>query len=130
MLRTFMARVLVIEDELQVRRIVRQMLVHDGHEVIEAGDGVQGIACVRACRPHLVITDIVMPEKEGLETISQLRRDEPDLPILVMSGDIEAALYLRMAELMGAYAALAKPFNIVQLRGAVDRLLPSSRPAA
>jgi CheY-like chemotaxis protein len=118
-----MARVLVIDDERLVRGIVRQMLTTDGHEVVEAADGAEGVACIRVCAPQLVIADIVMPNTEGLETLSVLRREAPDLPILVMSGNENALLYLQMAELLGAHAALRKPFSVVELLGAVDRLL-------
>ncbi len=118
-----MAKILVIDDEPQVRRAICQMLVRGGHEVLEATDGVDGLAVARAERPDAVITDIMMPNKEGIETIRDLRRDDPDLPILVISGNSGSALYLQMATLLGAHAALQKPFRSAELLAAIDQLL-------
>ena len=125
-----MARILVIDDEPAVRRTICQILQRGGHEPLEAADGIDGLQMVRAERPDAVITDIMMPNKEGIETICDLRRDNPGLPILVISGNSGSALYLQMATLLGAHAALAKPFRATQLLDAINTLLRPPEPPA
>jgi CheY-like chemotaxis protein len=122
-----LADILVIDDEPLVRRLIQQMLERDGHDVREAADGIAGLSAARARRPDLIVTDIMMPNKEGIETIRELRREAPALPILVISGDPGSALYLEMAKLLGAHAALAKPFSADELLRAVDNLLNPPR---
>jgi CheY-like chemotaxis protein len=99
------------------------MLARAGHEVTEAADGAEGLASVRAHMPDVIITDILMPNKEGIETIRDVRREAPGLPILVISGNPGSDLYMQMAKLLGAHAALAKPFRSAELLRAVDALL-------
>ena len=118
-----MARILVIDDEPQVRRLIRQMLARAGHEVVEAADGAEGLASVRTARPDVIVTDILMPNKEGIETVRELNREAPGLPILVISGNPGSTLYMEMAKMLGAHAALAKPFRAAELLRAVDALL-------
>ncbi len=81
-----MARILVIDDEYELRSMLRQMLEHAGHEVSEAVNGAVGIEIYERDAPDLIITDIIMPEKEGVETIIALRRADPALPIIAISG--------------------------------------------
>ncbi len=124
-----MAKILVIDDEPQVRRAICAMLARGGYEPLEATDGVEGLEVARAQSIDAVITDIMMPNKEGIETIRELRRDVPNLPILVISGNAGSALYLQMATLLGAHSALAKPFRSAELLAAVARLLgPGNTP--
>ena len=118
-----MAKILVIDDEPQVRRAICQMLARGGHEALEANDGAEGIAVASTTPPDAVITDIMMPNKEGIETIRELRRDRPDLPMLVISGNPGSSLYLQMATLLGAHSALAKPFRSAELLEAVAAML-------
>jgi CheY-like chemotaxis protein len=125
-----MAKILVIDDEPPVRRLIQLMLGRDGHEVAEAADGAEGLALIGQDPPDIVITDILMPNKEGIETIREMRRLAPGLPILVISGNPESALYLEMAKLLGAHAALAKPFRSAELLAAVADLLTQGRAAA
>lgn len=122
-----MARVLLIEDEPAVRRTIQQMLLRGGHEVAEASDGDEGLRLARSDRPDIVITDLMMPGKEGIETVRELRRDAPALPILVISGNAGAALYMEIATMLGAQASLAKPLRSADLLAAVARLLPANR---
>ena len=81
-----MARILIIDDDEQVRRYLRKILEAQGHEVVAASDGKLGIELCREEPTDLIITDIFMPEKEGLETIGELRRDYPDVKIIAISG--------------------------------------------
>jgi DNA-binding response OmpR family regulator len=103
-----MPLILVIDDNPAIRRMVTRMLTAAGHRIIEAAGGSEGMALFLRERPALVITDIVMEDGEGIETIRELRRLVPDIPILAMSGS--GALYLRLASNIGASAVLEKPF--------------------
>jgi CheY-like chemotaxis protein len=121
-----MARILIIDDEDELRSMLRQMLEQAGHEVTEAVNGAEGIQIYERDAPDLIITDIIMPEKEGVETIIALRRANPDLPIVAISGGgrLEATDFLSMAKKLGARHTLAKPFRRDQLLDAVRQCLP------
>jgi DNA-binding NtrC family response regulator len=118
-----MAEILVIDDDDDVRSLVTDILDAAGHQTREASNGDCGMALCRARRPSLVITDIVMPEKEGLELIRDLSREMPDVAILAMSGAGNPAVYLRAAGLFGAVAVLSKPFDPDDLLRAVETAL-------
>lgn len=120
-----MSRILVIEDEELLRRTLRFSLTQMGHTVVEAGGGREGLA-LQGCAPaDLVLTDIVMPEMDGLETILKLRRLDPGLKIVAMSGGglLDGNEYLAFATKMGAARVLAKPFSIQALQAAIDGAL-------
>jgi DNA-binding response OmpR family regulator len=99
------------------------LLTRHGHVVHEAADGRQGLKLFRLLRPALVISDIVMPEGEGIETIRQIRQEAPETPILAISGGSYRSLYLRAADSLGASASLEKPFKPDDLVAAVENLL-------
>ena len=86
-----MAKILVIDDEPRMLRVMREILELDDHNVIEATSGDQGIAEIVAQPIDLVITDIIMPEKEGIETLGEIKQDYPDLPIIAISADSASA---------------------------------------
>jgi len=119
------ARILIMDDDAQIREMLRQLLERAGYEVAEAPDGRQGIRLYRQAPADLVITDIIMPEKEGLETIRELLRDFPDVKILAISGGgrVLADEYLRLAKQFGAERTLAKPFDQKELLEAVHELV-------
>ena len=104
-----MAEILVIDDDRQMRQLLVRILEGSGYRVCQAENGRVGIDLFRRRRPALVISDIMMPDVEGIETIRTLRRDEPTLPIIAISGGGEP-VYLRAATCLGASAALEKPF--------------------
>ena len=122
-----MARILLIEDDNEVRTMLRLTLIHFGHAVIEARNGKEGLELFKDANADLVITDIVMPEKEGLEVLVELRKKQV-LPVKIIAisggGRQKAAHYLRLAELMGAARILAKPFSNEVLIAMIDELLP------
>ncbi len=117
-----MTEILIIDDDMQMRRLISSILQGAGHRVHEASNGRIGLEMFRDVRPALVITDIVMPDHEGIETIRELHREAPALPILAISGAGEP-LYLHAATELGAAAMLAKPFGIDDLLTTVARLL-------
>ena len=120
-----MARVLLIDDEEYVRMTLSQALEDDGHEVLVAINGQEGLKRYKAERPDLVITDVLMPEKEGIETILDLRKLDPNAKILVISGGarINNVDFLDVARKFGAKAALKKPFPIDEFSRVVAECL-------
>lgn len=120
-----MARILLVDDDNPFRTMLRLTLVKMGHGVMEACDGREAIALLRAEPPELVITDIVMPEKEGMETIVEMRRMQPGLKIIAMSGGgrVNAKNYLYIAKSLGADCVLEKPFPNEELVRTLDSLL-------
>ena len=104
--------VLLIDDEPMVRKVVRKMLERQGHVVVEAENGRVGLAELRKNPFDLVITDIVMPEVEGLEVLINVRQHYPSLPVVAMSGTGHALALgsLEFADKLGATATLQKPF--------------------
>lgn len=125
-----MARILVIDDEAPIRSILRRSLERFGHEVVEAPDGSAGTRLFESSSFDLVITDLFMPEREGIETILDLRERYPEVKILVVSGglpspgqSLDKFSPLGDAEALGADASLEKPFEIKKLLEAVDELL-------
>jgi len=125
-----MPRLLIIDDERLARLTLRKILERAGHEVMEASTGNEGLAMFRAKPCDLVITDIIMPDKEGIETIIELKRDFPGVRVIAISGGGRTRNldFLKLASRYGAEQVLAKPFSQEDLVGAVNEVL--SRPAA
>jgi DNA-binding response OmpR family regulator len=120
-----MARILVIDDEDQIRAMLRLALEREGYQVMEAPNGKLAMRLQTENPADLVITDIVMPEQEGIETIIGLHREFPATKIIAISGggNIGPANYLIMAKKLGAHHALCKPFGHDELVSAVRDLL-------
>lgn len=120
-----MAKILVIEDEEQVRDMIRQTLERAGHEVFEAGDGEEGIGIFDHQKIDLVVTDILMPKKGGLVTILELRQKSPDLKIIAMSGGGRSGKlnFLSTAKTFPGVKTFRKPFRKTEFLTAVDELL-------
>ena len=120
-----MARILLIEDVKIARYALREILENAGHEVTEAENGNEGIAFQKAQPFDLIVTDIIMPEKDGVETIIILKRDYPALPVIAISGGGRTRHldFLKLAERSGADKVLAKPFSEKELLQFVDACL-------
>lgn len=120
-----MAHLLLIDDDDSLRTMLRLLLVHFGHTVVEARNGREGL--MRFAEPgiDLVITDIVMPDVEGLEVLMALRGRKPPVKIIAISGGgrVSATDYLRIARQMGAAKVLAKPFSNEALLAAIAEVL-------
>ncbi|HEY5079085.1 MAG TPA: response regulator [Opitutaceae bacterium] len=127
-----MARILVIDDDHGVRTMLSRTLAHCGHTVIEAENGKIGLDLFPSSNADLVITDLVMPEKEGLEVLAVLRKATPPVKVIAISGGgrHNATEYLNVARYLGASRVLAKPFSIEALMAAVNELVPSAGPVA
>ena len=108
-----MKRILIVDDEAQMRTMLAHMLEDEGYEVQTAEHGEEGLVRVRQSRFDLVITDMIMPVKDGLKFIMELLKDYPDLKIMAISGGgaIKAERYLNMAGYLGDIATLEKPFK-------------------
>jgi YesN/AraC family two-component response regulator len=119
-----MVDILLVDDDPMVRDALKKRLERDGHLVRLAGNGNEAIHMVRETRPDLVITDVIMPEREGVETILELKKLHPDLKIIAMSGGGRMGRldYLKLATNFGADATLTKPFTSMQLKLAVAGL--------
>jgi CheY-like chemotaxis protein len=119
-----MARIIVIDDEPGIRSITCAVLEAAGHTVVAYPDGRGGIAHIKRDPPDLLVTDLFMPEMEGLETIRLARDLQSRMPIIAMSGVyFEGGDYLEIAEKFGALATLRKPFRPGDLVNLVGRLL-------
>lgn len=118
-----MPRVLVIDDQEPIRRIIRRALENEGHEVLDASDGELGMALLdRAPAPvDVVITDIFMPGMDGIQTLREIRRRFPSIKVIAISGgDSSGLLDLRQdAELLGAVKSVHKPFTAREIVDAV-----------
>ena len=123
-----MARILVIEDDDQVREMLRQSIRNAGHEVVVATDGAIGIQMYRESPADLIVTDIIMPEKDGWEAIVELRKAYPDIKIIAISGGARLGpySYLAIAKRFGAQRVFAKPIEKAELLKAIDELLAGS----
>ena len=122
-----MARILVVDDDEQIRIMLEIALSRDSHEVVTAENGA--VASMRQSeRPaDVVIMDIIMPEKEGFETIIEFRRDYPETKIIAISGGgrLGPDQYLKLAKTMGADFIFEKPLQMLQLREVIHSLVPA-----
>lgn len=120
-----MSAILLVDDDRQVLEVLSEMLRLEGHCVVTAENGVMALERMRQKIFDLVIADIIMPEKEGLETISDIRKQDAKLPIIAISGGgrIGPEDYLDAARHIGANATLAKPFARMDFINTVTALL-------
>lgn len=120
-----MSRILVVEDNEAFRNVLTEMLIKAGYEVQAASNGNQALVMCEEFRPDLVITDIIMPDKEGLETIQEFQSRCPDLRIIAMSGGGKFGpdSYLPLAKKLGAKACLQKPFMRDELLSTIQSVL-------
>lgn len=125
-----MVDILVIDDDPDLRRTMRKILERGGYAVREAENGLTGLKMVEADPPALVVTDLLMPEKEGIETIVELRERFPEIGVVAVSGAGGVGMDgpLLDAELFGAHATLSKPFDVESFMETVSRVLGAVAP--
>lgn len=124
-----MAHILIVEDDEQFRQMLTSLLSADQHRVSAAADGVQALEALQRVRPDLVITDILMPNMDGIEFVMELKRLHDAPPVIAISGgrrSISAEFNLNSASLMGVAAILPKPFGREDLRRVVRAALDGS----
>lgn len=119
------ATILVVEDDPAVRGLLRKFLRDAGYEVLEALDGRQGMSVFRQTRPNLVLLDIVMPEKDGLETLKEMRRLDASAVVFTMSGGTSSVDNNHVAALLGAERSFLKPIDLGELLRAIREVLAS-----
>ena len=124
--------IILVEDDDALRKLLELMLNDAGYHVLPASNGREAMEIAEVRKIDLLITDLVMPEQEGVETIIRIRRKRPGLPIIAMSGagDVRAGTYLKIAGSVGANLLLAKPFDHIDLLRAIDDLLSAPEPKA
>ncbi len=122
-----MTHILIIDDDEQILTMLSQVLAKEGYEITTAIDGRQGIELYKEIRADLVITDIVMPDMEGLEAIRKLRKENNDIKIIALSGGgfVDPDEYLKIAKQFGAKYAFAKPVDLKKLKTTIKELLKS-----
>lgn len=120
-----MASILVIDDESEVRYAIRAVLEDQGHRVSEADTGTSGLEAIAHDQFDLVICDIIMPDKEGIETIVEIKQRLPDQKIVAISGGgrIKKEDYLAVAAAVGATYTISKPFDAETLTEMVNAIL-------
>jgi DNA-binding response OmpR family regulator len=121
-----MAHILIIDDEEDIHFVLKTFFTHEGHQVDTAGNGKTGLRMVELNRYDLVITDVIMPEMDGLEVITAIKRKYPDTRIIAMTGgtaNIDRELLLSTANLMRADKVVAKPLDLIALKAAVNEVL-------
>lgn len=125
-----MTAILVVDDQKELRTVARRVLTEAGYEVAEAEDGDAALAAFRAQPPALVITDIIMPGKAGIEVIATMKRERPEVKVLAISGGGRTHVMdlLAIARKAGADAALEKPFRKSDLLARVAELLGPQAP--
>ena len=123
-----MARILIIDDEPQIRSMLKLMLERDGHEVVEAPDGVEGIRVYRQNPTDLIITDLIMPNKDGIGMIIDLKKEFPEVKIIAMSGGglNKPDGYLKGAKKLGASCTLTKPIDREEMLRVVAAILKNT----
>ncbi len=120
-----MTSILLIEDDEDARRLIAQILIRAGYAVVEASGGFQAMELYKQSTVDLVITDLIMPEKEGIELIMELRRFDPEVKVIAISGGgyVDGSTYLKIAKAVGANGILAKPFKAEELIVLIENFL-------
>jgi len=113
-------KLLIVDDDPGTREMLRMGLEDENYQVVEAESGKLALDLLNAHRPLLIILDILMEEQEGIETMREIRRYYPTMPIIMISTD---GFYLTLAERMGANAVLEKPIDLRELYAKVKELL-------
>ncbi len=124
-----MSKILIVDDELSVRKMIKKILGKSDSELLDAENGVQALSICRNNNIDLLITDIVMPEKHGIDLIMQLLKEQPELPIIAISGGggISGRFdYLEIVELLNVKSILRKPFTASELRESVTSAMAES----
>lgn len=121
-------RVLVADDDVHMRRMVAELLRANGYDVTEASNGREALTQAKALKPDIVLTELVMPEVEGLQLIQELLQFDPRVRIVALSGTFRADTYLRVASALGAKTTLMKPLSGDDLLRTIQQLPESQAP--
>jgi len=126
------ATIVVIDDNVELAKVLTQALQHAGHTVWMTDDAKEGVRLLQLHSVDILITDLVMPEQDGIETIQLARKLRPNLRVIAISGDAprHAGVYLKLAEKLGADRTLLKPFQLGALFEAIEDVFPARSDAA
>jgi CheY-like chemotaxis protein len=126
-----MPGILIVEDDKELREMLKISLMRHKYTVLEAGDGKEAITHFKPSITDIVITDLIMPDEDGLKVIMRLREIKPSLKIIAISGGGKAGpgSYLNLAKALGANAVFSKPFSINDLISSIELLLSSEQPS-
>ena len=127
-----MTQILVVDDDVHIRKLICKALKKSGYEVLEASNGKEAIAQFKTHSPPMVITDIIMPDVEGTETITQLRQMDPGVKIIAISGGgfVQPEFYLELAQKMGADQIIRKPIDLHEMMRKIDVLVSPGNDSA
>ena len=117
--------ILVVEDDLAIGALLARRLEHEGYRAVQATNGKEALRVLVQTPIDLVITDILMPEKDGLELLGVVRQEHPGIKVITISGP-EHQVYLRMSERLGAVRSFCKPLDLTEIMSAVDQFTESS----
>jgi len=120
-----MKNILLVDDEESIRTMVRAVLSNENYVFAEANNGTEALEILESTEFDLIITDVIMPDCDGIELVMSVRKKLPDIKVIVMSGGgrVRADHYLNLAEKLGAACVFEKPFNTAELRETVSTLL-------
>jgi CheY-like chemotaxis protein len=123
-----MASVLVVDDDEMIREVIRRALERGGHEVVEAAEGSEGLRKLKERTVDLMIVDVMMPKKGGIETLMELRRNQPAMKTIVITGkvDTDSASFKNLIHAFGVSRVFSKPFDLNELSSTVEQLLAGS----
>ena len=125
-----MPHLLIVEDDVEFRNLLVAVLVQEGHTVVEAGDGKSAVRWLSTHVFDLVLTDVHMPETDGLEMIMKLHDARNPTPVIAMTGGhLQSDLYLKVAKSLGARRVLEKPFKLAELSKIIREVLAETKPA-
>lgn len=125
-----MPGILIVEDDKELREMLKMSLLRRGFTVLEAENGKAAITHFKPLITDLVITDLIMPEEDGLKVVITLREVKPSIKIIAISGGgkVGPGSYLNLAKALGADAIYSKPFSINELIGKIEQLLDNEQP--
>ena len=118
-------KILIIEDDLQLQGFVQELLEDNGYQVVLANNGNEGLEAVENHEPGLILTDLLMPEKDGVRVITDVKSKHPQIPIIAMSGgqSVFSPVFLEAAATLGATKTLDKPFRNEELLSTIEDCL-------
>jgi CheY-like chemotaxis protein len=124
-----MPGVLIVEDDKELREMLKMSLLRSGFTVLEAGNGKEAITHFKPALTDLVVTDLIMPEEDGLKVVIKLRELKPSIKIIAISGGgkVGPGSYLNLAKALGADAIYSKPFSINELTAKIEQLLDNEQ---
>jgi chemotaxis protein CheC len=118
-----MAKILTIDDSLYMRKKIANILKEDGHEILEAEDGLKGLQMAHSLKPDCILLDLIMPDMDGMKVLKSLSESDSTVPVIVITADIQESVQKQCLEL-GVHAFINKPPREEEVRNAVNKVIP------